>query len=87
MGEICVFLYLSLHKPNELYVTMHFVDFILQFGAGSNYAVWAKQNGRLYGYMSRCLRTSNTLQLGQLAVSANKGFLHPVSCVPASEKF
>ena len=64
-----------------------FLYFIFQFGEGSNYAVWAKQNGRLHGYMSRCLRTRNTLQLGQLAFSANKGFLHHVSCVPTSERF
>lgn len=64
-----------------------FLYFIFQFGEGSNYAVWAKQNGRLHGYMSKCLRTRNTLQLGQLAFSANKGFLHHVSCVPTSERF
>ena len=75
------------HKPNYLYVTIHFFNFILQFGEGSNYAVWAKQNGWLHGYMSRCLRTRNTLQLGQLAFSANKGFLHHVSCLSTSERF
>ena len=72
----------------KLFICHHsFFYFILQFGEGSNYAVWAKQNGWLHGYMSRCLRTRNTLQLGQLAFSANKGFLHHVSCLSTSERF
>lgn len=91
VDEVCLFLVPfvinAAVEPNYLYVTIHFFYFIFQFGEGSNYAVWAKQNGRLHGYMSRCLRTRNSLQLGQLAFSANKGFLHHVSCVPTSERF